>query len=140
MRGVNKVMLIGTLGADPKVNKLPSGLTVADVSLATSNQWTDKSGTKQEKTTWHKVVFYNRLAEIIAEYVRKGSKIYVEGSLDNEKYTDKNNIERYVTKIKAVNMQMLDSKKERENQKGQNSQNGNVVSEQTELFDDDIPF
>lgn len=110
-RGVNKVILIGNLGNDPEVRYTPNGSAVANVSLATSETWRDKqSGDIQEKTEWHRVVFFNRLAEIVGQYLRKGSKIYVEGSLRSRKWVDKNNIERYTTEIVANEMHMLDSR------------------------------
>ena len=94
-RGVNKVILVGNLGKDPEVRYMPSGGAVANVTLATSEQWKDKdSGQKQERTEWHNVVFFNRLAEIAGEYLRKGSQIYVEGSLRTRKWQDKNGQDR----------------------------------------------
>lgn len=111
-RGVNKVILIGNLGKDPEVRYTPSGLAVANVTLATSESWKDKqSGETQERTEWHRVVFYQRLAEIVGEYLRKGSKVFVEGKLRTSKWQDKTTgADRYTTEIVADNMQMLDSK------------------------------
>lgn len=110
-RGVNKVILIGNLGNDPEVRYTPSGSAVATISLATSETWRDKqSGELQDRTEWHRVVFFNRLAEIVGEYLRKGSKIYTEGSLRTRKWQDKGGIERYTTEIIANEMHMLDSK------------------------------
>lgn len=110
-RGVNKVILIGNLGNDPEVRYTPNGSAVANISLATSETWRDKqSGELQDRTEWHRVVFFNRLAEIVGEYLRKGSKIYVEGSLRTRKWADKNGVERYTTEIIANEMHMLDSK------------------------------
>lgn len=110
-RGVNKVILIGNSGADPEVRYLPSGSAVANISLATSESWKDKqTGEANERTEWHRVVFFSRLAEIVGEYVRKGSKIYVEGSLRTRKWQDKNGQDRYTTEIVASEMQLLDSK------------------------------
>lgn len=110
-RGVNKVILIGNLGNDPEVRYTPSGSAVANVNLATSETWRDKqSGELQDRTEWHRVVFFNRLAEIVGEYLRKGSKIYVEGTLRTRKWTDKNNVERYTTEIIANEMHILDSR------------------------------
>lgn len=107
-RGVNKVILIGNLGKDPEVRYMPSGGAVANVTLATSETWKDKqSGEKQERTEWHNVVFYNRLAEIAGEYLKKGSKVYVEGSLRTRKWQDKDGQDRYTTEIVASDMQML---------------------------------
>jgi single-strand DNA-binding protein len=150
-RGVNKVILIGNLGNDPVVRCTPSGSKVANVNLATSETWRDKqSGELQDRTEWHHVVFFNRLAEIVGEYLRKGSKIYVEGTLRTRKWTDKNGIERYTTEIIANEMHILDSR---------NSATGTHASHPTtdefdtssnplphheptnhDTFDDDIPF
>ncbi len=110
-RGVNKVILIGNLGNDPEVRYTPSGSAVASVSLATSETWKDKqSGELQDRTEWHRVVFFNRLAEIVGEYLRKGSKIYIEGSLRTRKWQDKGGVDRYTTEIIANEMHMLDSR------------------------------
>jgi single-strand DNA-binding protein len=107
---VNKVILIGHLGKDPEVRYMPSGEAVANVTLATSETWKDKSGEKQEKTEWHNVVFYRRLAEIAGEYLKKGSQIYVEGKITTEKWQTKEGQDRYTTKIVASEMKMLDKK------------------------------
>lgn len=107
---VNKVILIGHLGKDPEVRYMPSGEAVANVTLATSETWKDKSGEKQEKTEWHNVVFFKRLAEIVGEYLKKGSQIYVEGRITTEKWQDKEGKDRYTTKIVANEMKMLGSK------------------------------
>jgi single-strand DNA-binding protein len=104
---VNKATLIGHLGKDPEVRYLPSGEAVANVTLATSETWKDKSGEKQEKTEWHNVVFFKRLAEIVGEYLKKGSLIYVEGRITTEKWQDKEGKDRYTTKIVASEMKML---------------------------------
>jgi len=110
-RGVNKVILVGNLGGDPEVRYTPSGSAVANVALATSDVWRDKQmGELQEKTEWHRVVFFNRLAEIVGQYLRKGSKIYVEGALRTKKWVDKSGVERYTTEIIANEMHMLDSR------------------------------
>lgn len=110
-RGVNKVILIGNLGSDPEVRYTPSGSAVANVNLATSESWRDKtSGELQDRTEWHRIVFFNRLAEIVGEYLHKGSKIYVEGSLRTRKWQDKNGIERHTTEIIANEMHILDSR------------------------------
>ncbi len=107
-RGVNKVILVGNLGRDPEVRYTSSGTAVANVTIATSEQWKDKqSGQSQERTEWHTVVFYNRLAEIAGEYLRKGSQVYVEGSLRTRKWQDKTGNDRYTTEIIANEMQML---------------------------------
>jgi single-strand DNA-binding protein len=108
---VNKVILIGNLGQDPEVRYMPSGGAVANVRLATSESWKDKqSGEMQERTEWHTVVFFNRLAEIVGEYLKKGSKVYVEGSLRTRKWQGKDGQDRWTTEIVAQEMQMLDSR------------------------------
>lgn len=106
-RGINKVILVGNLGKDPEVRYMPSGGAVANVTIATSENWRDKDGNQQERTEWHNVVFYNKLAEIAGEYLRKGSQVYVEGSLRTRKWQDKNGQDRYTTEIIANEMQML---------------------------------
>ncbi|MCK4743648.1 MAG: single-stranded DNA-binding protein [Sulfuriflexus sp.] len=107
-RGVNKVILIGHLGADPEVRYMPNGGAVANVTVATTESWKDKSsGEKQEKTEWHRVVFFARLAEIVGEYLKKGAQIYVEGRLQTRKWQDKSGVDRYTTEIVASEMQML---------------------------------
>ena len=109
-RGVNKVILVGNLGKDPEVRYMPSGNAVANVTLATTDSWKDKqSGEKQERTEWHNVVFYSRLAEIVGEYLKKGSQVYVEGRLQTRKWQDKSGNDRYTTEIIASDMQMLGS-------------------------------
>lgn len=118
-RGVNKVILIGNLGSDPEVRYTPSGSAVANVNLATSETWRDKtSGELQDRTEWHRIVFFNRLAEIVGEYLKKGSKIYVEGSLRTRKWQDKNGIERHTTEIIANEMHILDSRHHGDHQHG----------------------
>ncbi len=110
-RGINKVILVGNLGADPETRYTQSGAAVTNVSLATSESWKDKqTGQPQERTEWHRIVFFNRLAEIAGEYLRKGSKVYVEGSLRTRKWQDQGGQDRYTTEIVAAEMQMLDSK------------------------------
>jgi len=107
-RGVNKVILVGNLGADPEVKYMPNGNAVANVTLATSESWKDKqSGENREKTEWHRVVFFRRLAEIAGEYLKKGSQVYIEGKLQTRKWQDKNGNDRYTTEIIANEMQML---------------------------------
>ena len=113
MRGVNKVIIIGTLGADPEVKQFSNGGSIANISVATSEQWTDKqSGEKRESTEWHRVSLANRLGEIAAQYLRKGSNVYIEGKLSTRKYQAADGTDRYATEIKAFSMQMLDSKNE----------------------------
>lgn len=109
MRGVNKVIIIGNLGADPEVRQFSNGGSVTNISVATSEQWTDKqTGEKKEATEWHRIALYNRLGEIAAQYLRKGSKVYIEGSLQTRKYQAPDGSDRYATDIKAYQMQMLD--------------------------------
>lgn len=142
-RGVNKVILIGNLGNDPEVRYTPNGNAVANVVLATSTSWRDKqTGELQERTEWHRIVFFNRLAEIVAEYLKKGSKVYIEGSLRTRKWQDKSGIDRYTTEVIANEMHMLDSRSHHHheqqasttNEQDQNSENTNTET------DDDIPF
>ena len=110
-RGINKVILIGNCGQDPDTKYLPSGSAVTNISVATSDSWKDKNtGQTQERTEWHRVVFFNRLAEIAGEYLRKGSKVYIEGALRTRKWQDKAGADRYTTEIVANEMQMLDSR------------------------------
>ena len=110
-RGINKVILVGNLGGEPEVRFTPGGSAVANVTIATSSSWRDKqSGEMQERTEWHRIAFFNRLAEIVGEYLHKGSKIYVEGSLRTRKWQDKSGNDRYTTEVIANEMQMLDSR------------------------------
>lgn len=111
MASVNKVILVGRLGKDPEVRYLPDGGAVCNITLATSETWKDKtSGEKQEKTEWHRVTFYRKLAEIAGEYLKKGREVYVEGRLETRKWTDKEGKDRYTTEIIANEMQMLGSR------------------------------
>jgi single-strand DNA-binding protein len=107
MASVNKVILIGNLGADPETRYLPSGDAVTNIRMATTEAWKDKSGEKQEHTEWHRVAFFGRLAEIAGEYLKKGSPVYVEGRLQTRKWQDKDGQERYTTEIRADRMQLL---------------------------------
>ncbi len=142
-RGINKVIVVGNLGADPDSRTMPSGNAVTNISVATSESWNDKeTGEKQEKTEWHRVVFFGRLAEIASDYLKKGSQVYVEGKLQTRKWEDKEGNERWTTEIVANQMQMLG---ERMSQGASNQ--GNVTKQNTssnefvdEEFDDDIPF
>jgi single-strand DNA-binding protein len=110
-RGINKVILVGNVGVDPDVRHMPNGNAVTTLSIATSETWKDKqTGDKQERTEWHRVVCFNRLGEIAGEYIRKGSKLYVEGSLRTRKWQDPQGQDRYTTEIIASDLQMLDSK------------------------------
>ena len=166
-RGVNKVILVGNVGGDPETKYMPSGGAVTNLSIATSESWKDKqTGQPQERTEWHRVVFFNRLAEIASEYVRKGSKVYVEGSLRTRQW-EQDGVKRYSTEIVASQMQMLDSKsgdqqapqqqqqapqQQRQPQQQQHA-NGSYQQQQAKQamqqqpaggfddgFDDDIPF
>jgi single-strand DNA-binding protein len=110
MASVNKVILIGNLGRDPEVRYMPDGGAVANISVATTESWKDKSGEKQERTEWHRVAFFCKLAEIAGEYLKKGSQVYVEGSLRTRKWQDKEGQERYTTEVVADRMQMLGSR------------------------------
>jgi single-strand DNA-binding protein len=150
-RGVNKVILIGNLGKDPEVRYMPSGSAVANITLATSESWKDRqTGEQQERTEWHNVAFFNRLAEIAGEYLRKGSKIYVEGSLRTRKWQGKDGQDRYTTEIIANEMQMLDSRggggsapaREQQQRPAQSAaqQDSAESAPPMEDFDDDIPF
>lgn len=110
-RGINKVILIGNVGVDPEVRYMPNGNAVTTLSIATSETWKDKqTGEKQERTEWHRVVCFNRLGEIAGEYVKKGSRLYIEGSLRTRKWQDQQGQDRYTTEIIANEMQLLDSK------------------------------
>lgn len=109
-RGVNKVILIGNLGKDPETRSFPNGGSITNVTIATSDNWKDRDGNMQERTEWHNVVFHNKLAEISAQYLRKGSKVYVEGALRTRKWQDKEGKDRYTTEIHVNEMQMLDGK------------------------------
>ena len=142
-RGVNKVILIGNLGKDPEIKYLPSGSAVANVTMATSDSWKDKkTGEDIEKCEWHNLVFYGRLAEILAEYCKKGSKIYVEGSLQTRKWQDKETgKDRYMTEINVREMRMLDGKsggavddEERAAIKSEGAVSGSID------VDEDLPF
>jgi single-strand DNA-binding protein len=110
MASVNKVILIGNLGKDPETRYMPNGDAVTNITLATTENWKDKNGEKQEKTEWHRVTFYRKLAEIAGEYLKKGRPVYVEGRLETRKWTDKAGVERYTTDIIANDMKMLGSK------------------------------
>ena len=139
MASINKVILLGNLGADPEIRYTAGGDAVATVSIATSSSWNDKqSGEKREKTEWHRVVFFRRLAEIVGEYLKKGSSIYVEGQLQTNSYEDKNTGERkFSTQIVAREMQMLGS---RNNMDGQQDSPQEMQSQEPPTFDDEIPF
>ncbi len=144
-RGINKVILIGNLGQDPEVRYMPNGNAVANVSVATSESWKDKNtGDQQERTEWHRVVFFRRLAEIVGEYLKKGSKVYVEGKIQTRKWQDKNGEDRYTTEIVADQMQMLDSRgggsADFGNRDSAPSKPASAPPQDSGGFDDDIPF
>ncbi|MCC1497519.1 single-stranded DNA-binding protein [Alcanivorax sp. 1008] len=155
-RGINKVILIGNLGNDPETKFLPSGGAVTNVSLATSESWKDKqTGQQQERTEWHRVVFFNKLAEIAGEYLKKGSKVYVEGSLRTRKWQGQDGQDRYTTEIVVSDMQMLDGRSDGASA-GQSRQGYSAPASSAPAaapaaasggyaapsgdFDDDIPF
>jgi single-strand DNA-binding protein len=151
-RGINKVIIIGNLGADPETRAMPSGATVANLRIATSESWKDKqTGEQQERTEWHRVALFGRLGEIAGEYLRKGSQVYIEGSLRTRKWTDKQGNERYSTEIVANEMQMLGGRGgggaapaaggsgEAPRERGDFGEPVSTSTEREE-FDDDIPF
>lgn len=153
-KGINKVILVGNLGNDPEVRYTPSGAAVTTISVATTESWKDKDGNKQEKTEWHRVVFYGRLAEIAGEYLRKGSQVYVEGKLRTNKWQDQSGQDRYTTEILANDLQMLGGRGGDSGQGGfgggnampsaprtnnQNQSQNNSVPDFDD-FDDEIPF
>lgn len=145
-KGVNKVILIGNLGQDPETKYMPSGAAVTNISVATSETWKDKNtGQQQERTEWHKVSAFGRLAEIMGEYLRKGSKVYIEGSLRTRKWQGQDGQDRYTTEIVASEMQMLDSRGAGGQQAQQSQQQpapqGQSQPQGFDDFDDDsIPF
>ena len=150
-RGVNKVILIGNLGQDPEVKYMPNGNAVANVTIATSESWKDKnSGEQVDKTEWHRVVAFRRLAEIMGEYLKKGSKVYIEGKLQTRKWQDKNNVDHWTTEIVANEMQMLDSRGGGSSDFNQSSGSQQSAPQSAPSqaapapanndFDDDIPF
>jgi single-strand DNA-binding protein len=147
-RGINKVILIGNLGAEPETRYMPSGGAVTNIRLATSESWKDRNtGETQERTEWHRVVFFNRLGEIAGEYLKKGSKVYVEGSLRTRKWQGQDGQDRYTTEIVASEMQMLDSRAGggASFDAPERSQQASAPAAQSapmpdDGFDDDIPF
>lgn len=142
MRGVNKVIIIGNLGADPEVRQFNNGGSVTNISVATSEQWTDKqSGEKREATEWHRIALFNRLGEIAAQYLRKGSKVYIEGKLQTRKYQAQDGSDRYSTEIKADQMQMLDNAGDTNNGQSNNQaprQNNNQGGGQNQGFNNQM--
>ena len=152
MRGVNKVILVGVLGKDPETKTFANGGSLTQFSIATSEAWTDKNtGERKEQTEWHNIVLQNRLGEIAQQYLRKGSKVYIEGSLNTRKWTDQNGQERYTTQIKGQQMQMLDSANGNNQQQAQPQQAQppqqpkptyakNPQAQPPAQLDDDLPF
>ena len=171
MASINKVILVGNLGQDPEVKYMPSGGAVTNISIATTDSWKDKAtGEKKENTEWHRVVFFNRLAEIVGEYLRKGSQVYIEGNLRTRKWQDQNGVDKYTTEIVAREMQMLGGRaggssdfapsqqsqqqpQQAQQQGGGQQQQGGGAPQQSapqqqqsappqnfDNFDDDIPF
>ena len=147
-RGVNKVILVGNVGGDPESRFMPNGSAVASLTLATSQSWKDKNtGEQKEVTEWHRIVAFNRLAEIVGEYVKKGAKLYIEGSLRTRSW-EQDGIKRYATEIAASEMQMLDSKSDGERQQKPAAQSYEQQRaahtapgpQGFDQFDDDIPF
>ncbi len=150
-RGVNKVILIGNLGKDPEVRYSANGNAMANITVATSESWKDKNtGEQVEKTEWHRVVFFRRLAEVVGEYLKKGSKVYIEGKLQTRKWQDNNGQDRYTTEIVAGEMQMLDSRgagngaihdaPPQQSRAQSRPAPQQQSSNQPPDFDDDIPF
>lgn len=149
-RGVNKVIIVGNLGQDPEIKYMPSGQAVCNVSVATTDSWNDKNtGEKQERTEWHRVVFFRRLAEIVGEYLRKGSQVYIEGRLQTRKWQDQSGADRYTTEIIANEMQMLGGRgggaggnfdAPSSNQEFESNASSQPAPSTAEEFDDDIPF
>jgi single-strand DNA-binding protein len=148
-RGINKVILIGNLGQDPEVRYMPNGGAVCNITVATSETWKDKNtGEQQEKTEWHRVVMFRRLAEIAGEYLKKGSKVYLEGKLQTRKWQDQQGQDRYTTEIVADEMQMLDSRGGGSADFGQSQPRGQSAKPEGQPqaapadsgFEDDIPF
>lgn len=144
MASVNKVILVGNLGADPESRFAPSGDAICNISVATTETWKDKNtGDKKEATEWHKVGFYGRLAEIAGQYLRKGSQVYIEGSLCTRKWKDKNGQDRYTTEIRGDVMKMLGGKPEGQQQPAaprQQAPQRQHTAPPAGIFDDDIPF
>jgi single-strand DNA-binding protein len=149
MASVNKIILVGNLGADPESRYMPNGDAVANIRLATTESWKDKtSGEKREIVEWHRVVFYRKLAEIVSQYLKKGSSIYIEGRIRTRKWTDKEGQERYTTEIEATEMQMLGGKPDSSQEKasgsyGRSDPDRQPAAKKAPSFDDmddDIPF
>lgn len=139
MASVNKAILVGNLGRDPETRYTTGGEAVTNVSIATTDTWKDKAGEKQERTEWHRVSFFGKLAEIAGEYLKKGSQVYVEGRIQTRKWTDKDGTEKYSTEIVADRMQMLGGKP-REDGEAPARQQAKAPAGKADDLDDDIPF
>lgn len=140
MSGVNKVILVGNLGNDPETKYMPNGDAVANITVATSESWKDKNtGQKQERTEWHRVVFFRKLAEVVGQYLKKGSKVYIEGKLQTRQW-EKDGQKHYTTEIVANEMQMLDSRGTQQGGQSDDNSGGKAPAAPPEDFDDDIPF
>ena len=142
-RGVNRVILVGRIGQDPEVRYTNNQSAVVTLSLATSESWKDKNtGEREERTEWHRVVCFNKLAEIAGQYVKKGSQIYIEGSLKTRKWADNQGQDRYTTEVMASNLQMLDSRQQSQDMATSQDpvQSSSPQSQQESSFEDDIPF
>lgn len=137
MASINKVILVGHVGRDPEGKYLPSGEHVVNFSLATSETWKDKSGAKQEATEWHRVSFFGKTAEVISEYVKKGTMLYIEGRIQTRKWTDKDGVEKYSTEIRGDRMQMLGGKSQ---ESGGTEQRAKPTGSKFDQLEDDIPF
>ena len=148
MASLNKVLIIGNLGRDPEMRYLPSGEAVANLAIATTEKYKDKQGQPQEHCEWHKASFFGRTAEVCGQYLKKGSQVYIEGSLRTRKYTDKEGVEKYSTEIRGDRMQMLGGKgsddsgqqRQQEPRQQQPAQQSGGGSSGFEDFSDDIPF
>lgn len=141
MRGVNKVILVGTLGKDPETKTFPNGGSLTQFSIATSEVWNDKNtGERKEQTEWHRIVMQNKLGEIAQQYLRKGSKVYIEGSLRTRQWTDQDGKERFATEIRGSNMQMLDSKGENQQSAPKQQQSGGYGNKPQDEDLDGLPF
>ncbi len=139
MASVNKVILVGGLGKDPEIKFMPNGDAVCNFSIATTESWKDKTGAKQEKTEWHNIVMYRKLAEIAGEYLKKGSQVFIEGKLQTRKWQTKEGQDRYTTEIIADSMQMLNSRNSGQSN-SQQENNDKQGIEAMEQMEDDIPF
>lgn len=145
MTGINKVIIVGNLGNDPEIRTMPTGEQVANITVATSESWTDKNtGEKKTQTEWHRIVLYRRLAEIADQYLKTGSQVYIEGRLKTRKWQDNNGQDRYTTEIQGDNLQMLGGRQEEPKQakvskKAKADQLG-AMAEQDDGFSDGIPF